>query len=312
MFFKKLSALTILIIIISIMLCGCNAPALDNSDTIEILCTNYPLYDWVQNITKGADSVKVSFLLKNGVDIHSFQPTADDIIKIKSSDLFIYNGGASEKYLTDIISQSNNQYISATDVVSGTLISSEHAHAGDSHIEYDEHIWLSIKNAIQICDTVSKKIIEIDPENSDIYIANTTAYLAELSELDKAYEQMTENALRGELVVADRYPFAYLMNDYGLVCHSAFPGCSDETDASFATILSLAEKVKELQLPLVLTTDGNNNDIATMVISNSGMHDVGILSLNSLQTITDEEINSGITYVSAMKENLEILRQTLN
>lgn len=310
--YKKIYAFILSIILTTTVFCGCDVQTTKSDSAIDILCTSYPLYDWVMNITDGSSSVKVGFLLKNGVDIHSFQPTADDIIKIKTSKLFVYNGGSSESYLTDILRGEEINSIAALDVVENSLISSEHTHDGEHHTEYDEHVWLSIKNAIKICEEISNQIIALDPENTALYESNTNVYIAKLRELDAAYSQTATSSARRSLVLADRYPFSYLMNDYGIICHSAFPGCSDETEASFATILSLAEKVKELELSVVLTTDGTNNAVAETVIKICGTENIEILSLNSLQTITEKEINEGKTYLSAMTENLEILRKTLN
>lgn len=308
MHYKKLFKITAAILIFMLIFCGCSSSKNADKNKVQILCSNFALYDWTKNITAESDTVEVSLLLKNGVDIHSFQPSADDIIKIKNADLFVYNGGPSEEMLTDITDDSQNVF-AAIPSLDTELIESAHTH--DEH-EYDEHIWLSVKNAINICEKLADAIITVDSQNTALYEDNVTNYISELSALDEELMLVAENSKRNEFVLADRYPFMYLMRDLSLTCHSAFPGCSDETEASFSTVLELAQKIYELDLGYIVTTDGYNNSIAEAVIENSGKSGIEILSLSSMQTITDAEINSGKTYLSAMKENLEVLKKTLN
>ncbi len=303
------------------LLCGCSYishTSVVDADKINILCTTFPQYDWVCNITKGSASVQVSFLLADGTDIHSFQPSADDIIKISSCDMFIYNGGISDSVFEDILSTTKN----AEPIVFNMMKSlkpylltesqieiAEQEHA--QHNEYDEHIWLSLKNASLLCKSISDELIKLNPSEANLYEQNTNSYIEKLNLLDSKYLDTVNNAKIHELVFVDRFPFRYLANDYSITCYAAFPGCSSETDASFNTILYLAEKINELGNNTAITIDNSNIFISDTVKEARGM-DFKIYEMNSLQSVTAQEVNSGLTYLSAMEDNLSTLTMALN
>ncbi|MFI3226621.1 MAG: metal ABC transporter substrate-binding protein, partial [Clostridia bacterium] len=180
----------------------------------------------------------------------------------------------------------------------------------DSHS--DEHVWLSVKNAIVVCQAICDQICALDAENAAIYQENTANYIQTLQDLDIAYETMVESAARDTVIFADRFPFLYMMNDYGVNYYAAFQGCSAETEASFETIVFLANKVDELNANYLIIIDNGLEDLATTVASNSQKQDCEILVLNSMQSITKDLIDNGTTYLSIMQENLDVLTLALS
>ena len=271
-----------------------------------------------------ADRAEVTMLLDNGVDLHSYQPTADDIIKISDCDLFIYVGGESDGWVEDVLKEAANkdmQVINLLDVL-GEQVKEEEVVEGmeteeeesedEDEPEYDEHVWLSLKNAETLCSAITDALEEIDPANKDAYAANAASYLEKLAALDGEYQTVVDNAARKTVLFGDRFPFRYLVDDYGLRYYAAFVGCSAETEASFETISFLAGKVDELGLPCVLTIEGAQHKIAETIVQNSAAKNQSILTLNSMQSTTSADAVNGTTYLSVMESNLDVLKQALN
>ena len=486
------------------------------SDKYNVVCTIFPEYDWVKEIVGShAENFDITYLLDNGVDLHSYQPTADDMLKISSCDMFVYVGGESDEWVDDILESANNKDMKVINlmdvlgdsakveelkegmqesehehdhskevstfeddevkdrslsdwagewqspypfVLDGTLdeaweamaetkgkmtaaeykeyyktgyetdiksvkidgdnitytydngksVSSdykytgyfiqdwsggtraamyrfeaedknsgapvyiefndhmiepaeaehfhlrmsnesydaiadpekywptffpadmsgedicdhlaghdkdedehEHEHEeGEEEEEYDEHVWLSLKNAEILCTEIESSIAEIDPANSADYKANLDSYISKLDELDGKFQTLVDGASVKTLVFGDRFPFRYFVDDYGLDYYAAFIGCSAESEASFETIAFLADKVKELDCDTVFTLENSNKSIAEAIISTSGK-DVKIAELNSLQSVSNDEIKSGVNYISLMEKNYDVLKETL-
>lgn len=319
--------------------CGNNSSVSDKEEKISIVCTTFPQYDWVREIIgDNAEKFDVTLLLDNGVDLHSYQPTVDDITKISAADIFIYVGGESDEWAEDAIKEAANnemQVINLMDILGEQVkteeivegMESEHEkedetehdgeHAGEEghdheEEEYDEHIWLSLKNAKVCVNAIGEAIKSTDQEHAAEYDANASAYIGELEALDKQYEEMVTSAKFDTVLFGDRFPFRYLVDDYGLKYYAAFVGCSAETEASFETITFLAGKTDELGLGNILVIESSNHQIAETIRQNTVTKDQNILELNSIQSVTDHELENGFTYLKAMQENLEVLRQALN
>ena len=177
--------------------------------------------------------------------------------------------------------------------------------------EYDEHVWLSLKNTKQLCNAIAEALEEIDPERADIYDANMVAYEEKLDDLDAQYQETVDNAKQKTLLFGDRFPFRYLVDDYGLSYYAAFAGCSAESEASFETISFLAKKVDELGLKNIMTIEKSDQKIAKTIIENTATKDQKILTLDSMQSTTSDDIANGETYLSAMEKNLEVLKEAL-
>ncbi len=315
---KKLFALFIAIVFACTLL-----PAFgETAAPLRIVCTTFPQYDWTRQLLGGrADEVELTLLLDNGIDLHNYQPTADDIIKIARCDLFVYVGGESDTWVDDLLEASPNSHRKTLSMLACVDAKEEEAVEGmqeeeDEHehdeIEYDEHVWLSLRNAETITRALLNALCEADPAHADTYRANADAYLAQLAELDAQYSDMVRHAARTTILFADRFPFRYLADDYGLTYYAAFAGCSAETEASFKTIAFLAKKVDELRLPVVLTIEGGKHAIAETVVASTQAKNQTILSMNSLQSMTEADVQRGESYLGVMTQNLAILSQALN
>ena len=262
-------------------------------------------------------------LLDNGVDLHSYQPTADDIVKISTCDLFIYVGGESDDWVTDALQEAVNQdmvVINLLDVL-GDAVKEEEVVEGmeaedeeeeeEEEVEYDEHVWLSLNNAAVLCRYIADQLAIIDAENSETYSTNAAAYIEQLNTLNDAYQAAVDAATVKTVLFGDRFPFRYLVDDYNLNYYAAFSGCSAESEASFETIVFLAGKVDALGLTTVLTIEGDNHRIAETIVGNTQAKDARVLAMDSLQGTTSEDVKNGATYLGAMEANLEVLKQAL-
>ncbi len=322
--------------------CG-TAPEEDGR--LRVVAAVFPLYDWTSEIIGDAtQDVELTLLVNNGTDLHSYQPSASDLINISTCDVFLYVGGASDVWVEDALKNITNpdmQVINLMEVLGSGAMEEEivagmqHAHeehdthehsdgaahedetheAEDTHNHesgsYDEHVWLSLNNAILFVNHISEVLETADAENAERYRSNADAYVDRLKALEAEYRNTIEQAETDTLLFCDRFPFRYLTEDYGLEYYAAFPGCSAETEASFATIAFLAEKLEELQLPAVITIEGADNKIAETVIQNTKSKNQTIVSLDSLQSVSKKDIEEGITYLSVMEKNLSVLKQVL-
>ena len=298
-------------------------------DKISVVSTIFPEYDWVREIVGGeADRYELTMLLDNGVDLHSYQPTAQDIAKISDCDLFVYVGGESDGWVDDALKNATNkdmQVINLLDVlgnsvkeeevVEGMQAEEEEESSDDAEEEgpeYDEHVWLSLKNAKVLCGAIADALETIDPDHAENYAANETTYNEKLEKLDTEYQQMVDQATRKTVLFGDRFPFRYLVDDYGLTYYAAFVGCSAESEASFETITFLAGKVDELGLPCVLTIEGTKHKIAETIVENTKEKNQKICTMDSMQSTTSEDVQNGATYLNIMEDNLSVLQEALN
>ncbi len=302
--------------------------AVQSGDKLNIVTTIFPEYDWVMNILGDeSENAEVTMLLDSGVDLHSFQPTADDIVKVASCDVFIYVGGESDEWVEDALAESVNPdmvVINLLDVLGDSVVEEElvegmegeeeeEAEEGEEEEgpEYDEHVWLSLRNAAYLTQYIADQLALVDPDNADVYEANAEAYIAELNDLDAEYAAIVADAGTDTLLFGDRFPFRYMTEDYDLNYYAAFIGCSAETEASFETIMFLAGKVDELSLNTVLTIEGPDHSIAETIVENTADGDQQILSLDSMQSVTAEDVSNGASYLDIMRNNLEVLRSAL-
>ncbi len=294
----------------------------DDDSKLSIVCTTFPQYDWVREILgEQADSMNLTLLLDDGIDLHSYQPTAEDIAKISDCDVFIYVGGESDGWVEDALKEATNkdmQVINLIEVI-GDSVKEEEVIEGmeveegnEEEIEYDEHVWLSLKNAEVICNSICTSISTLDADNSETYKKNLETYKEKLSELDSDYKKTVGNAVHSTVVFGDRFPFRYMVDDYGLDYYAAFVGCSAESEASFETVLFLAEKMDELGLPAICVIESANQSIAKTIVNNTENKDQKILVMDSMQSVTSEDVVNGVDYLSIMENNLEVLKEALN
>ncbi len=324
---KKTITVTIALCLLTLIgvMAGCVGPA-SSGGKLSIITTIFPEYDWVNQILGDkADQAEVTMLLDNGVDLHSYKPTVDDIIKISSCDMFIYVGGESDEWVEDVLKEGRNNgkvIINLLEVLGGDAKEEEvkegmqeegHEHDGDheEEKEYDEHVWLSLRNTAKFCRYIAEKLGEIDPDNKDVYEANANTYIDKLNVLDIQYTEAVEGGKTKTLLFGDRFPFRYLADDYGLNYYAAFSGCSAESEASFNTIMFLANKVDELGLKAVLHIESADGKIAKTIKNATKTKDQSILTLDSMQSMTAADIMKGRSYLSVMEQNLEVLKEAM-
>ena len=376
------------VLAVSFSACG-NAGAVDaaaeagEKDTIQIVTTIFPEYDWVNAVLgEEAEHAEVRMLLDNGVDLHSYQPSAQDILAISTCDLFIYVGGESDVWVKDALAEASNQDMIVIDLMEslGEQVKEEelvegmeeghdhdhehegeedhghgeehegeeghgheeehegeeghgheeehegeegheheaehegeegHEHEDGEEPEYDEHVWLSLRNASVFCEDIADALAQIDTAHADAYHANAAEYAKKLAALDQRYQSSVDQAACRTLLFADRFPFRYLTDDYDLDYYAAFAGCSAETEASFETVLFLAGKVDELGLHTILTIESSDGKMAQTVKEATAAKDQQILILDSMQSITSADAAAGVSYLSVMEKNLAVLQQAL-
>lgn len=332
---KKIVSVLLAVLMLAGILTGCGKVPTGNNEKLSIVTTIFPEYDWVMNILgEKASDADVTMLLDNGVDLHSYQPSADDIIKISRCDLFIYVGGESDGWVEDALKEATNKDMVVIDLldVLGDAVKEEEVKEGmeaeehdhdheDEHdeeehdheeeAEYDEHVWLSLKNAAVLVSAIRDALVSLDAENADSYTASASDYIEKLNALDADYQAAVDTAKVKTVLFGDRFPFRYLVDDYGLDYYAAFVGCSAESEASFETIAFLANKVDELGLSAVLTLEGTNHKIAETIVSTSKNKSAQILSMDSMQSTTSGDVKNGATYLSIMEKNLAVLTDAL-
>ena len=316
---KILSLVICLCSILSLSACGAQS---EKGTKIKVVTTVFPIYDWMRNIVGDSENVEITMLLDNGTDLHSFQPTAEDIIKISTCDMFIYVGGESDKWVDDVLEEKQNSDMVSINLLDllgesrkqeeikeGMEVEEESEEAEE--VEYDEHVWLSLKNASLFCLKINDELCKIDKSGAEGYKANASSYSQKLSSIDKEYESALSNSASKTLVFGDRFPFRYLTDDYGLDYYAAFVGCSAESEASFETVAFLAKKVDELGLKSIIKIEGSDGKLANTIKENTKSKSAQILTLDSMQSVTSKQIDKGVTYLKICEENLEVLKKAL-
>lgn len=335
---KKIFRACALVALAVLGFAGCS-PA-GSSEKISVVTTVFPLYDWAREVVGGeSNRVTVTFLADNGVDLHSYQPTTSDLGKILKCDLFVHVGGVSDAWVESALKQPGGnprrRILNLIEAL-GDAVKEEqtvegmehhehdhghahaHAHAEGHHEEghhhgekeMDEHVWLSLRIAKTCALKLAEELASVDPEHAESYRANAKAYAQRLDALDDKYAEAVRAAPAKTLLFADRFPFRYLVDDYGLKYFAAFEGCSAETAASFKTVAFLAGKLKEHNLPAVLVIEGATHRVADSVVNASGLK-VPVLAVDSLQSTTSKDAANGVTYLGAMEKNLESFRKAL-
>ena len=335
----------------------------DANKKLSVVCTIFPEYDWIRELVGDKkDNYEITYLMDKGVDLHSYQPTAEDIAKIANCDLFVYVGGESDGWVKDALKESKNDKMQVVnllealgnnvkeeEVVEGMQEEDEHDHDhgkkedadhdhehkedadhdhehkddadhdhdhdedGHHHdeVEYDEHVWLSLRNASSLVNELAARLQIIDPENKDYYAGTAAEYTSKLGDLDSRYLAAVKKAKNKTVLFGDRFPFRYLVDDYGLKYYAAFVGCSAETEASFETVAFLAKKADELKLNNVLVIENSDQKIAKKIVETTKAKDQKIVEMNSMQSVTADQIADGATYLGIMEANLKALEAAL-
>lgn len=311
------------VFILLFCLCAFIACGKTSNEGKTVVTTIFPEYDWVKNVLGDNTDVNVVLLQDSGADLHNYTPSPEDVVTLSTCDLFIYVGGESDKWVEDALKNAINKNMQVLNLMEilGDRAKEEELAEGmegeeeeedeEGEVEYDEHVWLSVRNAAIFTEAIARALGKIDPDKADTYLQNARAYNESLTAMDNEYQAAVAAAGKKTLLFGDRFPFRYLIEDYGLQYYAAFLGCSAETEASFETIVFLASKVDELDLHTVLTIESSDGRIARTIVQNTQKKNQAILAMDSLQSATKKEYAAGKTYLSVMRSNLEILKAAL-
>ena len=317
---KKIITLILLIAVLSVSLVACVGCGTTADGKLKIVITIFPVYDWVMNVLGDrADDFAVTLLLDSGADLHSYQPAVADMVAVAEADLFLYVGGESDEWVDGALKNAVNKDMRTMDLLAllGDRAQYEEIVEGMEHEEeeeereYDEHVWLSLRNAEFYVDLIAREIAALDDANAQVYRDNAAAYVSKLSDLDARYAETVRTSPRDTILFGDRFPFRYLVEDYDLNYYAAFVGCSAETNASAKTFAFLSDKADELDLRVILKLESSSSDIAEGIKSRSATHNQEILVMDSLQSATKKEYAAGRTYLAVMTDNLAVLARAL-
>lgn len=313
---KRIIALLLSVFALLGVLSGCG----ERDDKLTVLCTVFPVYDWVRSVVGENENIEVKLLVSDGSDLHSFQPTARDAINIKTADLVVRVGGADDSFVNELTKDTDGidlRLIEAEGVIQRHVsVSSEHEHSHEGEHDHkhltDEHIWLSLKNARVCVEAICGALSEIDPSSAEKYRANADAYIEKLIALDYEYAYAVAAVNEPRLVFADRFPFVYMTEDYGIEYEAAFEGCTTDAEAGFDTVLRLASKVEEWELSCLLATESSDQRLPTSVRDAVKGRNIEIAVLDSMQSVTKKDISAGESYIGIMEKNLAVLREALS
>lgn len=351
---KKIAVFAMFVLATALTFVACSAESNEKAPAqkkVSIVATIYPQYDWLKNVLGDRlDAVNLKLLIKNGTDLHSYKPSAQDIAAIASADMVVYIGGESDEWIEKALKATPKEgrvqvnlmealgdRVKEEEVVEGMQAeeehhhehgeeAKEHEHEHHEHVEEheheqhehaeapenDEHIWLSLKNAELLVMNLADALSKVDTAHATEYHMNAGLYIAKISALDAQYRAATDSASFKTILFGDRFPFRYLVDDYGIKYFAAFVGCSAESEASFETVAFLAGKMDSLALPAIFTIDGSNGKIARAILDASKKSkETPVLTLNSMQSVTDAQMQSGVDYLSVMQSNLEVLKKAI-
>ncbi len=282
---------------------------------LSIVTTNFPAYDFARAVA--GDKAQIKMLLKPGVDMHSYEPSPEDIIDIENCSLFIYTGGESDEWVEGILESTHNintlRMMGAVkpveeETIEGMESEEEEGEEDEEEVEYDEHVWTSLHNAQKIVSAIRDELSEIYPEQRETFVQNAANYNTRLDALDKKFETIVNNGSRRTLVFGDRFPLRYFVDDYNLAYFAAFPGCSEQNEASSKTISYLVKKIKTEEIPVVLKIELTNDNIAQTIAKESSAK---VLTFNSAHNISAEDFKNGRSYADIMESNLAVLEEAL-
>lgn len=293
---------------------------------LNVVTSLFPYYDFARQI--GGEEIDLSLVVPAGMDSHAFEPTPADMRMIQEADIIFCNGGEMENWLEQVLASldtSDIQVVTMMDfvdaveeeIVEGMEDSGhghEHGDADDDHDhdhehELDEHIWTSPRNAQVFARVIGDALAGADPGHAALYGERTEAYIGQLSALDREFEELTADSRRHMMVVADKFPFRYLADDYGLEYRAAFSGCSSDSEPSAKTIAYLIDLVREQEIPAVYYLELKTPRVAEIIGEETGAEP---LLLHSCHNVTRREFESGVTYLQLMEQNVENLRKGLN
>lgn len=312
---KRTAAILIALTLLCLPLAGCGAEAAEETDGISVVATVFAPYDFARQLV--GERGEVTLLLPPGSEAHSYEPSPKDIIEIQNCDVFIYVGGVSDAWVTDVLESVGDGVRTVTLMDCVELLEEEHVEGmeidehehDDGEVEYDEHVWTSPRNAKLICEKIAAALSEADPEGEAEYSAALEGYCAELDELDAAFTDVVANGVRNTIVFGDRFPLLYFAKAYGLEYYAAWPGCADEAEPSAATVAFLIDKVNEENIPVVFHIELSNEDMADTICEATGAEK---LLFSACHNVTRAQFEEGVTYLDLMWQNVDALKEALS
>jgi len=308
------------LLLCSMILSGCAAEkrVSDDDNRLKVVATVFAEYDFLRNIA--GDKISLEMLMTPGADLHTFDPTPKDIMEVQEADLFVTIGGESDAWAEKIIASVDSQDLQTVrlmecvdNVVEEELVegmeAEEQEEETEQEKEFDEHVWTSPQNAIQIVDSLCQKLCEMDAKNTEFYQKNAENYMKKLKKLDASFREVIENGVRREIIVADRFPFRYFADAYDLKYYAAFPGCSTQTGASAETIAFLIRKVEEDNIPVVFHMELSSELMCNTICDETGAKKA---QLNAVHNISKTDFEKGIGYLELMEENIGVLKEALS
>jgi zinc transport system substrate-binding protein len=288
-----------------------NPRSAKNENDLKIVTTIFPYYDFARAVV--GDDNNIELLIKPGAELHSYEPTPADIIKIQNADVFIYNGGENDEWVENILATLDMSNVTVLKMMDYVEIYEEDDEwilneEKEEEIGYDEHIWTSPRNAIKLVETISKTLVDLNNEKSEVYTTNSQNYIEEINNIDNQIKEIVDNSQNKLLIFGDRFPFRYLIEEFHLKYRAAFAGCSSESEPSASTITNLIETIRENNVPVVLYIELSNEKVANIIAEETG---IKTMCLNSCQGISKSDFDNGETYVSIMKKNIETLKMAL-
>ena len=319
---KKFKIALVLAIVLTVVISFASCSESNNSGKLSVVCAGFAEYDWTRNIIGDAsDKFEITYLLDDGSDPHSFQPSIIDMANISDADLFVYIGGESNTWAQDIImgsSSSSLKTLSLYELFSSELIetsNSSESHVNDheehEHSAYDEHLWLSLKNAVKAVEAIRDSLIMIDPEGRDIYVENCSIYVESLRSLDAKYQSKLSMTKNNTLIFADRFPFSYLARDYSINFYAAYSGCSADSELNDDRIIFLADKMDELDISYICVIETSDGRLAETVGSATKKGSAEVIKFDSCQSVSAARVQKGVTYLGIMESNLELIIKAL-
>lgn len=316
-FFGSMFLLLLLFVSVGFGSCGKE----EDKAEFHIVSVNFAGCDFVRTLA-GRDNPRVSVELFAGGDIHSFNPTFGDMVKIQSADLFLYVGGESDAAIDTLLASLpevktfrmvDHVPLLKEEIKEGMEGDSHEEHDGHGEAEedgeYDEHVWTSLKNAVRLVRALEEELVAMDPAGAEVYRENAETFVGELEALDGEFTSFFASLDKKLLIFGDRFPFRYFAADYGLDYYAAFPGCSASVEPGPRTVTFLLNKAKEEGVTAIYHIEGDVHSMADRLAQVAGIESV---LLHSCHKVSREEMEQGVTFLSLMRENLAVLKRTLS
>ncbi len=308
---RFISVLLILILTTSVIFTGCNDnDSFTDSGKLKIVSSIFPYYDFAKNIA--GDKAEIKLLLSPGSEPHDYEPTPSDIVAIEKCDIFIYNGGESDKWVDSVLDTLENTDVTVLKMMDYVPLieadSHNHDEAHSDDCNFDEHIWTSIRNSQVLCEKIKSTMMKQDTANAEFYKSNAENYISQLQELDNDMTEIVNNKKRDTIVFGDRFPILYFFNDYGLNYKAAFPGCNSETEPSLEVVTELTNYVKDNSIPAVYYLEFSNGNTAKLISEGT---DAKALQVSSCHNVTKKDFESGASYISLMENNISAFKEAL-